>query len=145
MTHAPHAAAPKNFAEQLVALLGRERQTFAYKHFRDETHAAAAKAILTFVASPADDFAVGDIMRWFATCEVASSLMVNAISSVVAAVSFGNELEAKVGDIDLFRRELADHLCEGLTHSLSQLTNARVLELMEGFAASSGWPAAAGK
>ncbi len=145
MTHSPTAAAPEDFAERIVALLARERQTFSYKHFRDETHAAAAEAILAFVGSPADDFAVGDVMRWFATCEVASSLMVNALSSVVAAVSFGNELATKVGDIDLFRRELADHLCEGLTHDLSRLTNARVLELMEGFAASSGWPAAAGK
>ncbi len=142
MTHAPSTAAPTaDFAQQLIALLGRERQTFAYKHFRDETHAAAAKAILAFVASPVDDFAVGDIMRWFATCEVASSLMVNAISSVVASGSSSDELVEAVGDIDLFRRELADHLCEGLTHSLSQLTNARVLELMEGFVGHAAGPA----
>ncbi len=144
MTHAPSTAAPAEaFAEQLVALLGREHQTFSYKHFRDETHAAAAKTILAFVASPADDFAVGDVMRWFATCEVASSLMVNAIASVVAAVSSDNELVATVGDIDLFRRELADHLCEGLTYDLSRLTNARVLELAEGFAQRTAEAAAA--
>ncbi len=135
MTHSPStAAAPKDLAQQLVGLLGRERETFAYKHFRDETHAAAVKTILTFVAAPTDDFAVGDIMRWFATCEVASSLMVNAISSLVASVSSSDKL--KVGDIDLFRRELADHLCESLAHGLSRLTNARVLELVEGYAAA---------
>ncbi len=136
MTHAPRAAVPKDFAQQLVVLLGRERQTFAYKHFRDETHAAAAEAILTFVSKPADEVAVSDIMRWFAACEVTSSLMVNAISSVVASVSSDNELVGAVCDIDLFRRELADHLCEGLVYDLSRLTNARVLELVEGFAAS---------
>ncbi len=139
MTHAPHAAAPaEDFAQQLVALLSHARQTFAYKHFRDETHTAAAEAIRAFIGKPANDFAVNDIMRWFAACEVTSSLMVNAISSLVVAVSSTDELAGAVGDIDLFRRELADHLCEGLTYSLAQLTNARVLELMEGFAQHAG-------
>ncbi len=134
MTHAPSAAPAEDFAQQLVALLGHARDTFAYKHFRDETHAAAAKAILAFVASPADDFSVGDTMRWFATCEAASSLMVNAMASVVVSVSCDDEFQAKVGDIDLFRRELANHLCERLVHDLSRLTNARVLELVESYA-----------
>ncbi len=134
MTHPPSAAPAEDFAQQLVALLGHARDTFAYKHFRDETHAAAAKAILAFVAAPADDFAVGDTMRWFATCEAASSLMVNAISSLVVAVSCDDELAAAVGDIDLFRRSLSDHLCEGLLGPVSKLTNARVLELVESYA-----------
>ncbi len=145
MPHSPSAATAEDFAEHLVALLSHARQTFAYKHFRDETHNAAREAIIAFVASPAADFAVGDAMRWFAACEVASSLMVNAIASTVVTLTCDDEFQAKVSDIDLFRRELADHLCEGLTHSLAQLVNARVLELVEGFAASSGWPTAADK
>ncbi len=134
MTHAPSHAPAEVFAEHLVALLAHERNTFAYKHFLDETHTAAAETILTFVASPTDDFAVSDAMRYFAAAEVVVSILVNALSSVVVLTSTNDELTAAIDDIDLFRRSLSDHLCEGLLNPVSKLVNMRVLALVEGCA-----------
>ncbi len=138
MTHPPSRVPAEAFAEQLVTLLARERNTFAYRHFLDEIHTAAAETVLTFVATPDDDFAVSDAMRWFAACEAASSLMVNAISSLVLTASNSSDIAAAVDDIDLFRRSLSDHLCEGLLDAVPKLVNMRVLELMEGFAQRAG-------
>ncbi len=134
MTHTPSAAPAEDFAQSIVVLLARERNTFAYAQLRDELHTLTANMVLAELEKPGTDNTLNVIMRYFAAAEVAVSILVNTLSSVVGLASTNDELAAAVGDIDLFRRSLGDHLCEGLLAPVSKLVNGRVLELMEGFA-----------
>ncbi len=134
MIHAPSAAPAEDFAQSIIALLASERNTFAYAQLRDELHTLTANMMLAELEKPGAGNTLNVIMRYFAAAEVAVSILVNALSSVVVLASTNDELTAAVDDIDLFRRSLSDHLCEGLLGPVSKAVNMRVLALVEGCA-----------
>ncbi len=138
MTHTPSAALAEDFAQTIVALLARERNTFAYAQLRDELHTLTANMVLAELEEPGTGNTLNVIMRYFAAAEVAVSILVNVLASVVVLASTNDELTAVVDDIDLFRRGLSDHLCEGLLGPVSKAVNLRVLALVEGCARHAG-------
>ena len=133
MTGNPFAApGAADLAKHLTSLLSRERQDPAYSQFRDELHSLVAATILAELdKATADDAGGGAAMRYFAASEVASSVTVNALSSLVVLLSVSDEVVAAAGDIDLFRRSLGDHLCEGMFGTVAKLVNERVLDILQ--------------
>lgn len=142
----PPAPSAVVLAKHMVHLLENERHDFAYSHFRDNLHVTTATAVLGELKKAASaDAAPGTAMGYFAASEVGSSIVVNSLSSLVVLISMSDEVAAAVDDIDLFRRSLTDHLCEGLCSSMARLANERVLDIVQDRAARVAAAASADK
>ncbi len=120
----PEDMLPEVHAKLVMRVFASAQDDANYRRFREGLHTAVASAI----TGTLDEGAVPFPLQLLAASEVTLQLFEASVATTAHAA--GRDRAERNSSADLFRRALADYLCEAFAADLRKHVSGRLLELL---------------